>query len=264
MQGGHKVGLATGLLADGPAGQQHGGLRDVLLGIAGLYTQGVQLQQFAREILIQAFFSPRPSPGGWPHGLRVVQVQQHGRVQGGRAQQFFEIAKGVRTDRLVLMRPHQCQHGALGGRHAEVVGPELHPALGHRRRGFNGVLPAPGQPLEIGLPQVLARGRHRAQLVLGHRGTFGRLGTQRGPEHLAGEQQGLHAVDQSTGVKSAWVLKLFQNPGTGIGTQRCQAGLGKAEPVGGDGGGLHAMSTRFTGVKLQPMQNTLNLLPSKS
>ncbi len=235
MQRGLEAGLAVGGVAHRPAGQQARGFGDIGLGVAAIHAQRVQLQQLARQVFVEALLAALAGARIRADRLRVVQIQQHRRVQRRGLQQIDEAALRMRADGLVLMRPHQTQHAALGGGHAEMVGPELQPALGHRRLGADDVLPAPLQALLVDLAQRLAG--FAAGLVLAV------LRTQRGAQHLAGDPHGGRAVGQPLGVKDIGCRprgrELRQHPGLGIGLQGAQAGLGIAETVGGKGGGMH-------------------------
>ena len=96
----------------------------VLLRVGAPGTQRVQLHQLPRQVLV----------GAVDGVLHVVQVDQHGRVQGGSAQQVPEAPKRMRADGRVLVVAH---HGADVGlvlEHAEMVQPEPGHLLLHLAR----------------------------------------------------------------------------------------------------------------------------------
>ena len=96
------------------AGQHAGQLLHVLLAVAAVHAQRVQLHQLARVVLVDAACGV----------LRVVQVAQHGRVARGGAQQVAKAAQCMGANRAFLVVTHQGAQVALAGKHVEVVHPE--------------------------------------------------------------------------------------------------------------------------------------------
>ena len=98
----------------------------------------MQLQNFARQILVQ---SPAAVDAGnrvRPDRRGVVEIEQHRRMGFGGEQHVGEAAEHMRPDRLALIGAGETRH--LVGRHAEMVGPEPHQPfgkadLGAERRG---------------------------------------------------------------------------------------------------------------------------------
>ena len=136
---------------DAPAGQ-HGGERgDVGLRVATMDSQGMQLEDLAREVLVQsceprAFLHLLCAPRGPRDGTRVracgqvvVEIAQHRRMRRRSDQQLLERAGDVRPDGLALERADEPAHAALGERDGEVIGPEQLQPFGERaacrRRG---------------------------------------------------------------------------------------------------------------------------------
>ena len=231
MDGRHEGGTRP-VRGHGPAGEQARRFRHVGLGIAALYAERMQLQQLARQVLVQPAFAAAAHARLRPDGLRVVQVEQHRRVEHRSAQQIDEAAEGMRTDRLVLVRPDQGRHRATGRSHAEMVGPELGPALGHRCLGGDHVLPAALQAVDVCLAQAALRrlGLHVGLLV---------GGLQVLAQHLQAQGMGLNAGQQPGAVEGLRTQPLGLDPPARIVRQRLQAGLGVAESVGSNGSGLH-------------------------
>src|SRR5437867_3052964 len=98
-------------LIDGPAGEAAGRFGDVLLCVASIHAEGVQLQQFAAVVLVQ---SSARAIGGSACGhivltdrLPIVQVEKHRRTLSRRSQQIAELAQHVRPDRLTFVLGYQ-------------------------------------------------------------------------------------------------------------------------------------------------------------
>ena len=131
VQAGHELELAAALrLVDGPAGEAARHLRDVFLGVAAVHPQGVQLQQLAAVILVQATALRARSAaeslrGSGTDRLPVIQVEQHGRAFGGGFQQVAELAQHVRADGVALVFGGQVTVGSLVHEDVEMVEPEI-------------------------------------------------------------------------------------------------------------------------------------------
>ena len=119
----------------GPAGEDLRELLDIVLGVSAVHANRVQLEQFARVVLVQATASGAcptglRASGGRPHRLRVVEIQQHCRMAGRSEDQIGEAAEHVGPDRLAFVAAGQRGHQQLGGgRHAEMIRPERHQPL---------------------------------------------------------------------------------------------------------------------------------------
>ena len=109
-----KSGFSAGLRADRPASEQVCSLCHILLRVATIDAKCVQLQQLARQVFVQPLVAQPAGPRLRADRLRVVQIQQHGRVHDSGTQQRPETAKRMRPDGLNLMRPYQGDHGSLG------------------------------------------------------------------------------------------------------------------------------------------------------
>ena len=103
-----------GAQVDAGTGQHPRQFLHVFLAVGAIDTQGVQLHQLARQVLIDTVHCV----------LLVVQVAQHRRVQRRGAQQVTKPAQRVWANGRVFVVTH---HGAQVGlvlEHAEVVQPE--------------------------------------------------------------------------------------------------------------------------------------------
>ena len=114
------VGLEGAWIVHRPAGQDLGRVLHHVLGVARVRTDRVQLEQFAAVVLV----------GRIAHGLGVVEVEQHRRLQADRGQQLVEPAQGVGPDHGVVLLA--TEPGLVGERrHVEVVRPQVHHVLEH-------------------------------------------------------------------------------------------------------------------------------------
>ena len=112
----------------GPAGQHIGKARHVVLRVAAVNAERVQLEDLARQILVQALGLIDAGNRIRPDRLRVVEVKQHRRMSLDGAQHVAEAAKRMGADSLALVSPG---HGLnLVRRDAEMVRPEPNQPLG--------------------------------------------------------------------------------------------------------------------------------------
>ena len=156
-------------LIDRPARERARDLDDVLLGVAAVDAERVQLHQLTRVVFVEpslrallrlARLEPLhelasllgPQTGivqpalhlradddrGVRRGaLKVVEVEQHRRAVRGRAEQIAEAAEHMRADDVLLVVGQVLTHLTLSDEHVEVVEPEidedfLQLPLGHR------------------------------------------------------------------------------------------------------------------------------------
>ena len=158
-----------------------------------------------------------------------------------RGQQIDEAAPNMRPDGLILQRAGQAEHHAFVGGHGEMIGPEVHQALGKRAGGERRALSA-CQHLRavvglIGLTNGVAqlriggwcgRGFHSLTLLAGRKPSF---------EDLIGRRQ--RRIDRQ------WdgTLDLGLEPGAGVcGRRRQITGLGtQSKAQYGDFSLHHAM-----------------------
>ena len=115
-----------GKIADRPAGQNARQVGDIVLRVAAADAQRVQLQDFARQIFVQSPPAVEPGLAVGADRLRVVEIDQHGRMLLDGDQHVGETAQHVRADRLALVGAGHAAHGTLVGRDAKMIGPEHH------------------------------------------------------------------------------------------------------------------------------------------
>ena len=125
--------------AHAPAGQDLREFLHVGLRVAAVDAEGVQLQQLARQVLVQALIAGaagarvRADRGG------VVEIDQHGRVADHGAQHVVEAAGDVRADGLALEGADEHGQNRLAGDgDREMVAPEMGEALDQGSLGMNG------------------------------------------------------------------------------------------------------------------------------
>ena len=101
-------------LVDGPAGEAARHFDDILLRVAAVHAEGVQLHQLARVVLIQAargLLGALCSAFGADrlrrYALPVVQIKHHGGAIGGGFEQIAELPQHVRADGVALIGGHQ-------------------------------------------------------------------------------------------------------------------------------------------------------------
>ena len=138
---------------DAPTRENPGDLDDVLLRVAAVDAEGVQLQQLARVILVDAgrlasppllrhFVLPEPRPseeraepadgarrrrrrGTGRHTLRIVEIEQHRRTFGRRDQQVLKAAERTRPNGLLDIGRQQETICALADKDVEMIRPEI-------------------------------------------------------------------------------------------------------------------------------------------
>ena len=107
--------VLAGLLVDRHAGERLRRPADVALEVAARDADGVQLEDLATEVLV----------GGALGRRRVVELEQHRRVLGGRDEHVGVAAQGVLADDVDVEAVRAVPRLAPGGGHDEVVGPEV-------------------------------------------------------------------------------------------------------------------------------------------
>src|SRR6185436_13617293 len=143
---------------DRPAGERTRECGDVLLRVTAVYAERVQLENLAREVLVDAEFAiaVRSTPVATLRELRVrsngslvVQVQNHRGMRLDGGQHVRESTRNVRPDRLVLQRAREREDLRLVGGNREVVGPEVDQALAKRFFGVHGDAIPRGDLIEV-------------------------------------------------------------------------------------------------------------------
>ena len=151
------------IAADGPAGEDQRQLLHVALVVATIDAEGMQFEQLAGVVLIEATAVVPPGAGIGPDRADLIEVDQHRRVTRAGLHHVLEAAEDVRADGLALVGAGGQGHDRLAsGADREVVRPEPHQPLGKGGVGGHGVtqrrasLETKGLAAE--LTQVLARG----------------------------------------------------------------------------------------------------------
>ena len=105
-------------------GQQRRELPHIALPIRAIHAQRVQFEKFAREIFVQPPPLPLPGRAVGPHRPALVEVVEHHRMGGSRAQHVGKAAGQVRPDRFFDIRRHQMPAKGVARAHGEMIGPE--------------------------------------------------------------------------------------------------------------------------------------------
>src|SRR5687767_4124851 len=121
---------ATARIPYGPAGEASGDFSDVLLRVAAIHTERVQLHQLARVILVEAAPSFPTAIDLRIDRLPVVEVEQHGGMLGGGEHHVFKFAQHARADRVPLVGSYEVAIGTLVEVDVEMVVPEIGEDLG--------------------------------------------------------------------------------------------------------------------------------------
>ena len=85
---------------EGPAGEHVGEADHVVLGVDRAHAESVQLQDLAREVLVEAARAVDAGNGVRTHRRRLVEVEQHRRMALDRLQHVAEPPEDVRADGL--------------------------------------------------------------------------------------------------------------------------------------------------------------------
>ena len=125
--------------AHGPSGENLRQLLHILLRVAAVDAQRVQLEQFARVVFVEpaplpsaASGKPRPTRAGTDR-LEIVEVDEHRRMLRRCEQHVFEPAEDVRPDRLALVAAGERRDEHLRrSRDAQMIGPERDEPLDER------------------------------------------------------------------------------------------------------------------------------------
>ena len=156
--------LRGGVGVDRPPGEGPRDLFDVLLGVAAVDAEGVELEELAAVVLVDAA-ALRGRPGRRGRALLrarllVVEVVQHPGMPGRRAEDLAERRQHVRPDGVAVVGQRRLDVLASGG-DVEVVEPEV----GHHLAQL--VLRA-HRPLDLGLDEDGVQVAEGADLVLAH------------------------------------------------------------------------------------------------
>ena len=144
---------------EGPAGEHVGEADDVVLGVDGAHTQRMQLQDLAREVLVEAAGAIDAGDRVRAHRRRLVEVEEHRRMALGGLQHVGEAPEDVGADGLALVGTGHALD--LVGRDAEMVRPEPHQPLGKADLGGERRIDARLRLVEIDLPPGVGNGLGR-------------------------------------------------------------------------------------------------------
>ena len=218
------AGIRLFVSGDRPAGQDFRELGHVLLGIAAIDPDRVQLQHLARQVFVEAPIPRAPRRRFGSDRLGVVEIEQHRRMARNRDQHIAEPTHHMRADRLVLEPDRDRKHHWPLDRHGKVIGPELDQPLPEGRRADGGGQRAlGGVVLEI-LAQL--RLKHLREIGVGLL-LFARF------QELGEPGRRRRACPSRRG----WA-ELLPQPSAGIGRDGGEFAVpgAEAEPIGRDGG----------------------------
>ncbi len=151
---------------DRPAGQDAGKRLDVLLRIAAIDAERVQLEDLTAEILVESLAGAPADQRVGPDRLNVVEVEAHPRMARHGEQHIGEAAGDVRADRLALEGADEAAHHRAHRRNREVIAPEEYQPLEQRRlAGDRRVHPGADLGEEDGAQLVLGAGLLSGLLV---------------------------------------------------------------------------------------------------
>ena len=160
---------------DAPPREDPGDLDHVLLGVAPVYAQRVQLEQLTRVVLVDPLGHPlegafplgvglrrlprkarhvaataepgtraeagpceRRRHGTGGHALPVIEIEEHGRASRRGEQQVRELPERARAERLLDVGRREHPIGALAEEHVEVIDPEVDHDLAQLASGERG------------------------------------------------------------------------------------------------------------------------------
>ena len=155
------------IAADGPAGEDQRQLLHVALVVATIDAEGMQFEQLAGVVLIEAAAVVPPGAGVWPDRADLIEVDQHRRVTRAGLHHILEAAKDVRADGLTLVgTSRQGDDRLAGGADREVVRPEPDQPLGKGGIGGHGVTQCRARLKTKGLAAELAQVFARSGLIV--------------------------------------------------------------------------------------------------
>src|SRR5688572_3508090 len=127
--------------ADRPPGENFRELLHILLRVAAVDAERVQLEQLAGVVLVEAALLAAAGPGARAlrarsDRLEVVEIHEHRGMLRRRQHHVGKTAEHVRANRLALVAAGERRDENLGAhRHAEVIRPERDEALDERTFG---------------------------------------------------------------------------------------------------------------------------------
>jgi hypothetical protein len=131
VQARRKAEAAGALRVHRPAREDAGQLAHIVLAVAAIDTQGVQFHQLTGVVFVESTAAAvgvggvGSDGGAFGYALRLVQVEQHGRMASAGQQQVFKPAQCMGANGVEHVVAHVGPHRALACKHIEVVEPEL-------------------------------------------------------------------------------------------------------------------------------------------
>ena len=162
----HRAGAIAA--AERPAREYFGEAGDVGLRIAGADAERMQLENLARQILVQTEGALAACRALRQLRIRsdralVVQIQQHRRVLLHRQQQLTEIAEHMRPYGFALQAAGDPEHRQLVDRDGKMIAPEIHQPFDPRALCDDGIAQACLHFGDINWPVVLRQARDERQ-----------------------------------------------------------------------------------------------------
>ena len=109
-----RVGLAP-RSREAPTGYQFGKRKHIVLGIAAVDSQCVQLKDFTGQVLVEAAVEKAAGRRRRPYRERVVEIKDHRRVFDHRHKEVCEAAGDIGPNRFALVRPGEAGDDGTGG-----------------------------------------------------------------------------------------------------------------------------------------------------
>jgi hypothetical protein len=139
--------MCLGLVITGvhrPAGQRPGEMAHVVLVVAAVHPDGVQLQDLAGEILVQPPCAALPDARIGTDRAVIVEIDQHGGMAHRCLEQVAEAAEDMRPHRLALIGAGDAAQEQTLHRDGDVVRPEADQPLHQRHIRCHRMLDAGG------------------------------------------------------------------------------------------------------------------------
>jgi hypothetical protein len=99
---------------DGPAGEDLSEAGHVVLGVDAAHAERMQLENLAREVLVESEVADQSGHRVRADRARIVEIDQHRRMALHSEQHVGEAAEDVRPDRLAFIAARPARHH-IGG-----------------------------------------------------------------------------------------------------------------------------------------------------
>ena len=140
--------VVLAVAAERPAGQDLRHRDDVVLRVAAVHAERVELHQFAAEIFVESLAGKFSGARMRADRLRIVEIQKHRGMARGGQHHVLELSGDVRADRLTLERADESDGARILRRNHEVIAPEPHEPFGERPVGREAERVARGELVE--------------------------------------------------------------------------------------------------------------------